>query len=120
MPVTPGARTEPGLVIYRFGTSLYFANTSRLLEDLISLSTQGGPLRWFVLDGAAIGDVDYTASAMLSRAIAQLHQRHIQFVVTSLMTPVRQQLEHYGISGAAGPDAYFDTPGEALEAFHAG
>jgi hypothetical protein len=32
---------------------------------------------------------------------------------------VRQQLEHYGISGAAGPDAYFDTAGEALEAFNA-
>lgn len=120
MPVTPGARTEPGLVIYRFGTSLYFANTSRLLEDLIALSAQGGPLRWFVLDGAAIGDVDYTASAMLRAAIAQLHQRHIQFVVTSLISPVRQQLEHYGISGAAGPDAYFDTPGEALEVFRAG
>ena len=119
MPVTPGARTEPGLVIYRFGTSLYFANASRLLEDLIELATQGGPLRWFVLDGAAIGDVDYTASSLLSRAVAQLHERHIQFVVTSLMIPVRQQLEHYGISGAAGPDAYFDTAGEALEAFHA-
>ena len=38
MPVTPGARTEPRLVIYRFGTSLYFANTSRLLEDLIAIS----------------------------------------------------------------------------------
>jgi high affinity sulfate transporter 1 len=118
-PVTPGARTEPGLVIYRFGTSLYFANASRLLEDLIELTTQGGPLRWFVLDGAAIGDVDYTASSLLIRAIAQLHQRHIQFVVTSLMIPVRRQLEHYGISGAAGPDHYFDTSGEALEAFQA-
>ena len=119
-PVTPGTRTEPGLVIYRFGTSLYFANASRLLEDLIAVSSQGGPLRWFVLDGAAIGDVDYTASSVLSGTIAQLHQRHIQFVMSSLMTPVRQQLEHYGISGAAGPDAYFDTAGEALEAFRRG
>jgi high affinity sulfate transporter 1 len=119
MPVAPGARTEPGLVIYRFGTSLYFANASRLAEDLIAITSQGAPLRWFVFDGAAIGDVDYTASLVLSRTIAQLHQRHIQFVVTSLMTPVRQQLEHYGISGAAGPDAYFDTPGQAVEAFNA-
>ncbi len=118
-PVTPGARTEPGLVIYRFGTGLYFANASVLAEDVIALSTRGGPLRWFVLDGAAVGDVDYTASSVLSRAIAQLHEHDIQFVVTSLMIPVRQQLEHYGISGAAGPDAYFDTPGQALEAFHA-
>ena len=119
MPVAPGARTEPGLVIYRFGTSLYFANASRLVEDLMAITSQGGPVGWFVLDGAAIGDVDYTASSALSSAIAQLHQRHIQFVVTSLMTPVRQQLEHYGISGAAGPDAYFDTPGQAVEAFNA-
>ncbi len=118
-PVAPGARTEPGLVIYRFGTSLYFANGSRLLEDLIAISAQGGPLRWFVLDGVAIGDVDFTASAILSGIIAQLHQRHIQFVVTGLLTPVRKQLEHYGITGAAGPDAYFDTAGEALEAFQA-
>jgi sulfate permease, SulP family len=119
MPVAPGARTEPGLVIYRFGTSLYFANASRLVEDVIAVSSQGDPMRWFVLDGTAIGDVDYTASSVLSGTIAQLHQRHIQFVVTSLMTPVRQQLEHYGISGAAGPDDFFDTPGEALEAFNA-
>jgi SulP family sulfate permease len=118
-PVTPGARTEPGLVIYRFGTSLYFANASRLVEDLVAVTAQGDPIRWFVLDGAAIGDVDYTASSVLSGTITQLHQRHIQFVVTSLMTPVRQQLEHYGISGAAGPDDYFDTPGQALEAFNA-
>jgi SulP family sulfate permease len=119
MPVAPGVRTEPGLVIYRFGTSLYFANASRLVDDLMAITAQGGPIRWFVLDGAAIGDVDYTASSVVSRTIALLHQRHIQFVVSSLMTPVRQQLEHYGISGAAGPDAYFDTPGEALEAFNA-
>jgi sulfate permease, SulP family len=119
MPVAPGARTEPGLVIYRFGTSLYFANASRLVEDVIAVSSQGDPMRWFVLDGTAIGDVDYTASSVLSGTITQLHQRHIQFVVTSLMTPVRQQLEHYGISGAAGPDDFFDTPGEALEAFNA-
>ncbi len=118
-PVMRGARTEPGLVIYRFGTSLYFANAARLLEDLMAITAEGGPLRWFVLDGAAIGDVDYTASSVLSGAITQLHQHDIRFVMTSLIKPVRHQLEHYGISGAEGPDAYFDTPGEALEAFDA-
>jgi hypothetical protein len=32
---------------------------------------------------------------------------------------VRQRLDRYGISKALGEGAYFDTPGEALEAFHA-
>ena len=54
------------------------------------------------------------------RVIAELHQRHIRVVVTSLINEVTSQLSHYGITGPRGPDAYYDTPGEALEAFHAG
>ncbi|HUY52354.1 MAG TPA: SulP family inorganic anion transporter [Streptosporangiaceae bacterium] len=118
-PVLPGARTEEGLVVYRFGTSLYYANAARFVEDVLDLAGQGSPLRWLVLDGAAIGDVDYTASSALAGAIAQLHQRHVRVVVTSMAGPVREQLAHYGITGTAGPDVYYDTPGEALEAFHA-
>ncbi len=118
LPVTPGARTEPGLVVYRFGTSLYYANAFRLIEDLLSL-VQGSPIRWFVLDCTAIGDVDYTASMVLVQAVRQLHERHIRFVVADVLGPVRQQLGRYGITAAVGPEAYYDTPGEALEAFQA-
>jgi SulP family sulfate permease len=119
VPVLPGARTEPGLVVYRFGTSLYYANASRLLEDLTALVRQGSPIRWFVLDCAAIGDVDYTASTLLVQAVRELHERHIHFVVADVLGPVHQQLDRYGISAGMGPDAYYDTPGEALEAFEA-
>jgi MFS superfamily sulfate permease-like transporter len=69
VPVLPGARTEDGLVVYRFGTSLYYAKASRLIDDVTALNAQGSPLRWMVLDGAAIGDVDYTAAAALTRVI---------------------------------------------------
>lgn len=118
-PVVPGARTEDGLAVYRFGTSLYYANASRLLDDITALAAQGSPLRWIVLDGAAIGDVDYTAAAVLARVIKQLQHRHIRLIVTSLLSPVREQLGRYGINAALGPGAYYDTPGEALEAFQA-
>ena len=118
-PVLPGARTEPGLVIYRFGTSLYYANASRLIDDVTALAAQGSPLRWMVLDAVAIGDVDYTAAAVLTRVIEHLRERHIRFAVSSVLGPVREQLDRYGISAALGPGAYYDTPGEALEAFYA-
>jgi SulP family sulfate permease len=118
-PVQPGARTEDGLVIYRFGTSLYYANAARLVQDVSALVTQGGPLRWLVLDGAAIGDVDYTAAAVLIQVAERLHAQHIRFAVTSLLQPVREQFANYGIKGVCGPDAFYDTPGQALEAFHA-
>jgi hypothetical protein len=32
---------------------------------------------------------------------------------------VREQFDRYGITAALAPGAYYDTPGEALEAFHA-
>jgi len=119
VPARPGARTEEGLAVYRFGTSLYYANASRLIDDITTLTAQGSPLRWLVLDGAAIGDVDYTAAAVLTRVIERLRTQHIRFAVSSVHGPVRKQLDSYGISAALGPGAYYDTPGEALEAFHA-
>jgi MFS superfamily sulfate permease-like transporter len=79
----------------------------------------GSPLRWIVFDCAAIGDIDYTASAALTRVIEHLHRRRIRFTVSTIHGPVRQQLDRYGISAALGPGAYYDTPGEALEAYHA-
>jgi len=113
VPVGPGARTMEGLVVYRFGTSLYYANAAKLAEDITALAGHGPPLRWLVLDFAAIGDVDYTASAALTKVIEHLHQRHIRLVISSVLPPVRHQLDRYGIS----VDACYDTPGEALEAF---
>jgi high affinity sulfate transporter 1 len=120
VPVAPGGRTEEGLVIYRFGTSLYFANASKLMEDVAELAGHGGPLRWLVLDCAAIGDVDYTASVVLSRVVEHLRRRHVRLILSSVLGPVRKQLDLYGISAALGPAAYCDTPGVALEAFIAG
>jgi SulP family sulfate permease len=119
VPVTPGARTENGLVIYRFGTSLYYANASRLVDDVTALAGLGGPLRWLVLDFAAIGDVDYTAAGVLARVTEQLRKQEVRFLVSSVLGPVRKELDRYGINAALGPGAYYETPGEALEAFHA-
>ena len=119
VPVRPGARTEEGLVVYRFGSSLYYANASRLIDDVTALTLADSPPRWLVLDGAAIGDVDYTAAAALTRVIEHLSQRHIRLAASSILGPVRKQLDRYGISAALGPGAYYETPGEALEAYHA-
>ena len=43
----------------------------------------------------------------------------VRLVVSSVLGPVRKELDRYGINAALGPGAYYETPGEALEAFHA-
>jgi sulfate permease, SulP family len=119
MPVTPGERTEDGLVIYRFGTSLYYANASRLLADFEALIRVGQPLRWFVFDCAAVEDVDYTAALVLSRAIGVTSHRHVRFAMSTVLPQVRRELDGYGISKALDADAYYETPRDAFDAFHA-
>jgi len=119
LPVTPGVRTMDGLVIYRFGTSLYYANAARLMYDVLPLIIEGAPLQWLVMDCAAIGDIDYTASLVLAQAVRHVQQRHIRFAFSSVLGPVRKQLDLYGISKTLDHDAFYATAGEALEAFQA-
>jgi sulfate permease, SulP family len=119
MPVVRGARTEDGLVIYRFGTSLYYANAARLLADLRAIIDAGEPLRWFVFDCAAVEDIDYTAFTVLARAVEVARERQVRFAVSTVLPAVRRQLDAYGISKKLDPDAWYETPREAFDAFHA-
>ena len=119
IPVQPGAQTEPGLVVYRFGNDLYYANADRLHEDLVAITGHGSALRWLVLDSTAIGDVDYTAAAVLTEAIREVQEQGMRFIFAGVIGPVHRQLDRYGVTAAVGPGAFYDTPGAALEAFHA-
>jgi len=119
VPVAPGARTEDGLVIYRFGTSLYYANSARLLTDLHAIFDTGGQVTWFVLDCAAIEDVDYTAYTILARAVELAKQRHVRFAVSTVIPPLRRQLDGYGLTKTLDADAWYETPRDAFDAFAA-
>jgi sulfate permease, SulP family len=119
VPVTPGARTEDGIVVYRFGTSLYYANAARLTADLTAIVGHGTPLRWFVFDCAAIEDIDYTASSVLARAVDLAKQHHVRFTLSTVLPQVSKELDGYGITKELDPDACYETPGEALDAFNA-
>ncbi len=116
-PVTRGGRTADRLIVYRFGSSLYFANASRLVADVVELIGDGPPPAWLCLDAAAIGDVDYTAAAVITQVHDHLKAQGTRFVFSGLIDVVRSQLDRYGIIGKLGPDACFETAGEALEAF---
>lgn len=116
-PLRRGGRTVDGLIVYRFGSSLYFANASRLVADVLELIGDGPPPAWFCLDAAAIGDVDYTAAAVITQVHSRLKTQGSRFVLSGLIDSVRGQLDGYGITKDLGPDAYFGTAGEALDAF---
>ena len=121
-PVTPDARTVPGLVIYRFTASLYYANANRFLEEVEAFTT-GEPANrpaWICIDATAIPDVDYTGAMTIEQAVGILSQHHIRLVFAGVMDVVRQELDRLGVTAELGPDAYYATAGEVIEAFAGG
>jgi SulP family sulfate permease len=119
-PVAPGARTADGLLVYRFGSGLYFANAARLAADLTTITGEGARVRWFCLDAAAIGDVDYTAAAVLTELVQRLQRAGARVVLSNVGAAVRVELDRYGITEMVGADGIFDTSGEVLAAYEAG
>ena len=117
LPVAPGARTVAGLVIHRFGTSLYFANASRLVEDVNTLTRSGPAVSWYCLDGAAIGDVDYSAALVLGTVLENLRGGGVRVVFSNIIDPVHAQLDRYGLAATIGADCFYETAGEALDAY---
>jgi high affinity sulfate transporter 1 len=117
LPVTAGERTTAGLVIYRFGSGLYFANAAHFADEVALLTRSGAAPAWFCLDGAAIGDVDYSAAGVLTVVRNQLRAAGVRMVLANIAEPVGAQLERYGFTATLEPDACFDTAGEVLEAY---
>ena len=76
-PAGAGDAVSPsGLVVYRFGAPLYFANATLFLDEIEQLVAQAPtPVRWFVLDAEAMVDVDTTGAGVLRQAITMLADR---------------------------------------------
>jgi SulP family sulfate permease len=117
-PVVPGAVTEPGLVIYRFGAALFYANAGRFSDEIRLLA---GPapssLRWLVVDAGAITQVDYTAARVIRELHEDLVQRGVQLVFAHVQSDLRPDLDRHHLTEVIGSDRIFDTLHEALACY---
>jgi SulP family sulfate permease len=113
-----GAQAEPGLVVYRFGADLFYANANGFSEDVLALA-DGPQVDWICIDASAISDVDFSGSKTLAELHSTLAQRDIRLVLADVSNDVRDQLEIYGLSSDLGGDAVFGSVGEAVEAHRA-
>ena len=114
VPAAPGARSAPGVVVYRFGSSLYYANTHQLVAEVTAFLQDGAPLTTLCLDFAAIGDVDYTAAEVLRRLHALLARHGTRLVFSEVTDHVRALLDRFGITALVGADAYVADVADVL------
>ena len=110
--------SSSGLVVYRFGAPLYFANSSLFLDEVEQLLDQTPtPVRWFVLDAEAMTDVDTTGAAVLRQAITLLAARDVTFAVSRADRAFRSWLEKYDLMELIELDYFYPTNRHAAAAF---
>ena len=119
VPPTPGANSQPGIVVYRFGGGVFYANATRLSDEMLGLVDVDNPPRWLVLDCAAIDDIDYTGGKTLAELADQLEARKVQLALCVVYEKLQAQLDTFEITAKIGADHVYETADDAIEAFHA-
>ncbi len=116
-PIASAAQAAPGLMIYRFTHSMYYANSQQLTAEVMDLANHAQPaLRWFCIDGSAVDDVDYSAAETLRSLHSLLKDKGIRLVVAQVMPDVKEE-SRYELRQLFGEDAFFDTLGDMITAF---
>jgi sulfate permease, SulP family len=114
----PGTVSEPGLVIYRFGVGLFYANAERFSEEILALADTSPAPRWLVLEADAMDDVDYTGGLTVAEVADQLGHRGVVFAISGASGHLRRELDRYGVTAKIGAERYFDGLQDVRAAFH--
>jgi len=110
LPVAARAQFLPGVIVYRFNHSMYYANCQRFKDEVIRLVTSANPpISWFCLDGSAMDDVDFSAAAALREIYGLLKQRGITLVLVEIQDKVWTEFGRYKVTELIGRENEFKT-----------
>ena len=113
--VAPGLETEPGLIVFRFGADLFYANDNRFVDDVRMLIEQApNPVRWFVVDAGTMTDIDYSAAGSLRDLCDELKARKITVLFGRVNAYLRSDMDRHGVTPVIGDAFICPTMHEAL------
>jgi MFS superfamily sulfate permease-like transporter len=117
-PPVAGAVTEPGLVLYRFGAALFYANASRFADEILTLA---GPsqtsVRWLIVDAEAITNVDYSAARVVEELKKDLTNAGVVFGFARLPWNTKADFDRHHLTECIGPSLLFSRLHGALDAY---
>jgi len=116
--VEQGHEAAPGLVVYLFGSGLYYANAICFSQEILKLVEGAEPkINWFVLDAAAITNIDFTGSDTVQQVHQILQKKGVTLLLSGVVDNVQKQLDHYGLTALVGEEHFYDNLAEVLEAY---
>ena len=113
----PGVETEPGLVVYRFGADLFYANDYRFTDEVRALIAHApSPVRRIIVDASAITSIDYSAAQSMRELVQELAQCNVEMILARVGPYLRSDLDRHRITAAIGEARIFATLHDAIAA----
>jgi MFS superfamily sulfate permease-like transporter len=113
-----GVKTIPGLVIYRYDSPIFFANSENFQQRALeAIEQETTPVEWFVLNAESIIELDITAVDMLSELHRELVNRGITLALARVKHSLYGQLERSGLLDKIGSEHIYFTLPTAVMAF---
>jgi len=105
VPPVPGTVTQPGLVIYRFGAPLFYANASRFAQETEALATP--QVKWVVVDAEAITHLDYSAARVVRDVHTELASRGVILAFARVRVELQADMDRHHVTEAIGKDRVY-------------
>ena len=115
VPAQPGKVTEPGLIVYRFGADLFYANQNRFIDDVRArVARAPTPVHSLIIDASAITDIDCSAAQSLRDLIKEMARRNVTMIFGRVNSYLKSDLDRHGITAVVGAERIFPTLHEAI------
>ncbi len=110
-----GLKTCEAISMVRFDGSLYFANTSYFEDKIQERIVLRPELKFIIVVGDGINQVDATGEEMLAHLAERLHATGIEVLFTGLKKQVVDVFVRTGFHAKLGAGAFFRTEEQALD-----
>lgn len=118
VPVAPGKMIQPGLVMYWFGSDLYYANANHFVAEVRDLVHESPtPVRLLVVDASAITDLDFSAGRAVQDLQQDLARQGVVLAFVRISSDLQASLERQNLTAAIGMERIFSSRRLCLDAF---
>jgi len=104
------------ITIIRYDGSLYFANTSYFEDIVMERSAEKPELKYIVVDGQGINQIDATGEEMLASLTRRLAKTDVTMVFANFKRQVLQVLKNSGFFEQMGQERFFPHTELAIDA----
>lgn len=115
----PQARQEPGLIVFRYDSPLFFANAEDFLRRARRALGKADGVRWMLVNVEAVNEADITGLDALAELVTDCQREGVRIGLVRVKSELMAELRAHGVLDDIGEDYIFQTMPTAVDAFRA-